>query len=1143
MTKRLICLSGLLMLMFLLSLGFQDGVRAQNTAQPKSQAGSPVQRRSARGVSHAAIAGRSRMMKSANPAPIQIGFLSSIQTAAGGGTFPNYPAVLGDFTGSGTKNEVAAIVNTGTSGTPVYSIAVELGDGKGGFSTVLTPTQALEADAIFAGDLNNDGKDDILIVHPAAAPDNTLVQGWISNGDGTFTPQGTPMGVTRNGFVWATLADVSGHGNLDVVLADAANPGNIWTAPGNGDGTFKTANSVSLMGALAARAPGSNGKPGTQGNPGNPIVFADFNGDGFLDFAAPAATTNQIMVYLNDGTGHYPTSPTPLATPDGSYNSCFLAGGPLKTGGAFGELVSANCDSNNLTVYVNDGHGNFTSEPNYFPVGSDPVAVTVADVNGDGNTDIVASCSRSADIKVLLGDGSGTVTPATVGYVTGGSPLVPPMVADFNSDGNADVMVPDDEFSFVDLQGYGDGSFRSAVNYYSEPGSGVGAAAFNIASGDFNGDGIPDFVIGNGRIGSSSSPNYSVTVFLSNPDGSLKPGVNYSNSAFANYSLQYVAVADFNGDGKLDIAATDNYNGVVQIFTGNGDGTFTPGATYKTDPATAANPVGLVVGDFNGDGKPDLAVVNNYGASASTASVGILINHGTSFNTAVTYPLSAVATEITAAALRGAGKALDLIVPLYGYCGTPPGCSNPGSAVAIFLGNGDGTFPANETDVQLTNTNAKNPYLNPYDVAVGDLNGDGKVDLAVTIEDQVHLNQGIALVLGNGDGTFQPNPVLLPTTLQNATQDVPLPGYVKIVDFNKDGIPDLVYSNSQFSTVGVLYGQGGGAFYDPIEFPANRWAWGLALVDMYGDGATDVVVSGNSLDFSGVAVLFNTGGNKTTLTSSANPSTTGAAVTFTATVASPVKGITAVPTGTVTFSNGSTALGSATLNSAGVATFKSSPLAGGAYSITAQYSGDGNFLPNTSAVFNQMVPAYTLNANTSSQTVNPGSSAVYKISQAALGGYNGTVGFPSSACSGLPAGTTCSFSASSIVGSGTTTLTITTTGPTGALIVPGLTPHTGAFDLWASLGGMGLVGVMLAGDWSGRKRRRMGIAFAILAVIFLITLVGCGSGGSSNAGTTGGGGGGNSGTPAGTYTVQITVKDSTGAAPTNGPLQLMLVVN
>jgi peptidoglycan/LPS O-acetylase OafA/YrhL len=105
-----------------------------------------------------------------------------------------------------------------------------------------------------------------------------------------------------------------------------------------------------------------------------------------------------------------------------------------------------------------------------------------------------------------------------------------------------------------------------------------------------------------------------------------------------------------------------------------------------------------------------------------------------------------------------------------------------------------------------------------------------------------------------------------------------------------------------------------------------------------------------------------------------------------------------------------------------------------------------------------------------------------------------------------------------------------------------VTPQKGTLNLWASLGGLGLVSVVLAGDWKGRNRRRIGAVLAVLAVIFLITLVGCGSG-SSGGGGGGGGGGGTGGTPAGTYAVKVTVTGTGNTSPSNGPLTVTLVVN
>jgi hypothetical protein len=282
------------------------------------------------------------------------------------------------------------------------------------------------------------------------------------------------------------------------------------------------------------------------------------------------------------------------------------------------------------------------------------------------------------------------------------------------------------------------------------------------------------------------------------------------------------------------------------------------------------------------------------------------------------------------------------------------------------------------------------------------------------------------------------------------------------------------------------------------------------------------------------------------LASSPNPSTVGQSVAFTATVADSQSGGTFVPTGKVTFNDGTTALGSGTLSPTGVATLNTTALTVvGTHSITAQYGGDVNFQPKTSAALSQkvqatVVPSYTLTATTASP-VNPGSSATYTITVNPTNNYSGTVSFPATACSGLPTGAACSFNPSSVAAGKTTTLTISTAGPTTALIAPpNSTPQKGALDLWASLGSLGFVGMVLAGDWSRRNRRRMGIAMAVLAVMLLITLVGCGGGSSSGGG---GGGGGTGGTPAGTYSISVSVKDGANMAPTNNPLKVTLVVN
>jgi hypothetical protein len=1170
--------------------------------------------------------------------PSNIGFLAAGQIPAGfnatGGNVGNYspyPAVLGDFNGDGNRDDVAAMVNEGSLSTPAYAISVILSNGDGTFQpAVLTPVTLSSGtdifDPIFVGDVNGDGKDDIIILHQAAP---ATVEVWLSDGKGGFTEtsQGT-ITVTSNFGLWAAVAPFKPDTAFDIVVADNGNPGSIWVLKNknDGSGTFVTPpTQILFTGQLNTSSTLNTGA----------VAFGDFNNDGYLDFAGPAGpvstgSLNQMVVYLNNGASGF-NGPTALATPDNVYDACFNIAGDLSGHPGANDIVSANClDNNTVTVYVNtNGTGTFAAGV-YSQGGIDTTAVTIADMNGDGKNDIVSSNQQGADVTVLLGDGTGKMQDPSVGYAIGGTMLTssagvvltPALVADFNKDGHNDVIIPDGIYSFVYLPGFGDGTLRSAVDYYSEPtinGNGY-QTSVGIASGDFNGDGHVDFVLGNQyRFGPTEG---NITVFISNGDGTLKSGVNYGSKTLTKFQFQFVAVGDFNGDGKWDIAATDAINGGVQIFNGNGDGTFTVGSAYPSDKGTYTS-WGIVAGDFNGDGKTDLAVVNN---SGTNGDVGVLINNGKGgFDPVVNYPTGStaatMATEITAADVNG-DKNLDLIVPLYG------GGTNGtlGSAVAILLGTGTGTFQA-ASDFSLVN--GSSTYYNPYSVAVGDLNGDGIADLAITIDDQTSpFNQGIAVALGKGRGAFNP-PVLFQSTSQSALFALPAPGYVKMVDLNQDGHLDLLYTNSGLSTVGLMYGKGNGTFYPPIESPAGSFAFDIAFADVNGDGIPDVVTTGNKNGFSGVTVLLNAGGTDVGVTSSANPSIVGTAVSYTATVKESVRGVTQVPTGTVKFYDGSTLLGSTPLNTSGDAVFSTGSTAVGSQSITVQYSGDINFAPNTSRALTQVVnqatdstglkssaspaavgtqvtftatvtntvsgdslvptgtvtfkdgtttlgtapltagvgtfstktlvlgphsitaayggdanfpgstsaalnqviaastqPSYTLAANPTTLTVNPGSSASYAITVTPVNGYNGTVTF---ACpSSLPSGVTCTAPSAMAPPYAAGTLKINTTGPSAALVAPvnGTSPK-GATSLWASLSGIGFFGLVLAGDWKKRNRRRMAIMLGVLAVVMIMALVGCGGGSASGSG----GGGGGGGTPAGTDTITLT---ATGTAGTNG---------
>jgi hypothetical protein len=330
----------------------------------------------------------------------------------------------------------------------------------------------------------------------------------------------------------------------------------------------------------------------------------------------------------------------------------------------------------------------------------------------------------------------------------------------------------------------------------------TGNKPYGVVAADFNNDGRLDLAIAN-------RTDNTVSILRGNGDGTFT-----AQSAFATGNLPYsLAAGDFNGDGKQDLVVTNFNDGNVSVFLGNGDGTFQSPVAYTI--GLGGTPISVVTGDFNGDSSVDLAVANQ-----NDASVYILLNKndGTgTFQSAVRYP--AGTSDVAAVAtgdFNGDGK-LDLAL------------TNPSSdTVSVLLGNGDGTF------------NLAVPYAtgstgnHPISVSAVDLNGDGKLDLAVT-----NLNaRTVAILLGNGDGTFQSR-VSYPTTNGIFIG----PSAMTTGDLNGDGKVDLVISDQEDNSVSILLGNGDGSFQNPLEFATGTFAGGVAAADFNGDGRLDLAIA------------------------------------------------------------------------------------------------------------------------------------------------------------------------------------------------------------------------------------------------------------------------------------------------------------
>jgi hypothetical protein len=519
--------------------------------------------------------------------------------------------------------------------------------------------------------------------------------------------------------------------------------------------------------------------------------------------------------------------------------------------------------------------------------------------------------------------------------------------------------------------------FAPAVTYDS----GGYSTQNEVTVADVNGDGKPDLVVTNQCISSSDCDNGTVGVLLGNGDGTFQTAVTYRSGGWAASS---VAVADVNGDGKPDIVVTNFCatssncdNGTVGVLLGNGDGTFQTSMTYGSGGYDVGSFViaSVAVADVNGDGKPDI-VVTNFCATSSNCNdgtVSVLLGNGDgTFQKAVTYDSGGSdADSVAVADVNGDGKP-DLVVA--NFCMSSSNCNT--GTVSVLLGNGDGTF---QTPMTYSSGGA-----NALSVVVADVNGDGKPDLVV-VNQSGNGNFGrVGVLLGNGDGTFQ-------TAVTYGSG-----GYgswsVAVGDVNGDGKPDIVvtsctpssYCGSVEGVVGVLLGNGDGTFQTAVTYGSGALAaaW-VAIKDVNEDGKPDLIVANSCFNSGGkctkptIGVLINISGAVTTteLVSSIDPSNFGQAVTFISTVTSQGSG---TPTGTVTFTYGSTTLCNAVTLSGGTATCAYSALPVGSDTVTATYSGDSNFSGSSASV---------------NQTVNQASTTLTLISSLNPSGLDSPVTF------------------------------------------------------------------------------------------------------------------------------------------------------
>jgi hypothetical protein len=949
--------------------------------------------------------------------------------------------VSGDFNHDGKADLAIADTYFSTGQATIF-----LGNGDGTFQPGIDYATG-GSQSIIAADFNNDGNLD-LAVGGGYTNSTGVISVLIGKGDGTFAAY-VPVSVPGNGGIQMAAGDLNGDGKLDLVAASYYNTqGGVFVAHGNGDGTFQmpVAYPEALPGQFTEAA-----------------VIEDLDGDGKLDVAAVNYDGNDVSIYKGNGDGtlqtpvHYGAGINPEQVIVGDFNS----DGHLDLAATGGYL------NGHVTVLLGMGGGTFTSWTSYGTAAPPAYGSLAGDFNGDGNLDLAgAGFAGTGSVSVLLGNSDGTfhnhVDTAVGSYPTYEA------AGDFNRDGKLDLVVPNtNPYGRISvLLGNGDGTFVDANDIP------IASLAGNIVVADFNNDGNLDFATVQQVISA-------VSVFLGNGNGTFASEIQVPIPT--NQSYGYVFTADFNKDGKADLAASIN-GGAISILLGNGDGSFQPATTVFAGDSLVA------VGDFNGDGKTDLVL---------TDPVKVALGNGDGTFQAASAgtqtPLLQIVEPVTGD-FNGDGK-LDLAFS-----------SQSLNLFSLLLGNGDGTF-GNRIDYLAEN--------GPRDPVAGDFNHDGSLDLAVPIGTgfSIYLSSPVA-ALDPGLLSFADQPVGTASAPQNVTLINSSGTALSIASISASG--DFAETNTCGTSlapvancqVSVTFTPSSGGMLSGVVTLDDNAPGSPQTVALYGTGSLPTAsVSPASISFSVVEVGTTSTAQAVTLTNTSSAVLTISSISTSGDFAQ-------------TNNCGNSLVGGASC----AINVKFTPTAVGSRSGTLSVADNASNSPQTVALSGSGKD-FTLgvaSGSSSSSSISAGGTASYSLTLAPEGGFNQTV---SLACNGAPSRATCTVSPASntLDGTNPVAVKVTVTTTAASVLPPPVNPLPPS--LWlvvmllGTLGLLGLAGRRRLGTHAKKRLWRLSWAMLAGTLLLVVGLVACGGG-------SGGGGGGtsptNPGTPAGTYTLTVT---------------------
>jgi hypothetical protein len=805
-------------------------------------------------------------------------------------TIPQYASVVGvsDLNGDGRIDIVIAQSAYPYVGFPV-SIGLLAGNGDGTFQPPAYFGMAQESDGYAIGDFNGDGRADIAVATDSAGVVTLLgTQATLAVKSGT--PQTAIPGVAFAAPLQVIVTDLAGKPLSGVFVSFAASTASSGaTATLSGAGATTDASGLASVTATANTTAGAYTVTASVGNLSANFALtntlgaiASLTSESGSNQATPvgAAFREPLQALVTDvaknplsgvpvsfsapasGASAWLSSATAVTDSTGTATITATANGAI---GAYAVTASVGALTTTFALTnLTEPSVVFTASPNPATLGAAvTLTATLVPAGGTG--------------KITFYDGTTVVGTAPI--ASGRATLSTKSLAAGSWRLRA-IYEGDSTYGIAESGVVSEAVNAAPANLLTQ----LGNIAFSdyigpVAMGDFNGDGVPDIAV-------EDQNTFQTDIYLGNGDGTFRKSGSVPVWAFVG-----LAAADLNGDGKLDLVASDSSHEYVLL--GNGDGTFQFPAAY-TLASVSGQPL---IADFNGDGIPDLCFVEyqqvdvypGKGDGTFLAPVPTKFNGG-----------SAIVGDF-----NGDGKA-DLAV-------------SSGIGVVILLGNGDGTF----------RTGAQYPMV--CSLAV-DLNGAGKLDLAGVTQGPPADN--LKVMLGNGDGTFR-SAVSYPfgTYADGAAG-------MAVGDFDGDGRLDVAVSDGDGS-VRIMLGMVGGGFQLAGTYPAGLGLGAVLAGDFNGDGKTDFIAETNH-DFVGALDIFL--GSLLTLTVSGTPQTTAPGTTFPAPLqvtvlngAGPVAGVTVTFTAPSQGASAELSSSSVTTDSSGAASVTAT--AGtirGSFTVTAQ---------------------------------------------------------------------------------------------------------------------------------------------------------------------------------------------------------------